>query len=273
MKLYYADAEYNDADIVVLGIPFDRTSSFIPGSRFAPQFIRQCSENIEDYSPYQDKTLLDKKICDLGDMLLSTGDWLAEIEKTVHDIVADKKLPILLGGEHTVTLPIIKALKQSFSTFSVIQFDAHCDLRDEYLGDKICHATVMRRVSDIVDIKNMYQFGMRSGMKEEFKFNKNIYTFKTLKSLSSVIDKIQKPIYLTIDVDVLDPGALPAVSTPEPGGISYRELIDSLLLFKNKKIVGADIVEYNPLAAAPYASGSTVAEILREVILILKSNQ
>lgn len=270
MKLYYADAEYNDADIVVLGIPFDRTSSFIPGSRFAPQFIRQCSENIEDYSPYQDKTLLDKKICDFGDVLLSTGDWVSEVEKKVCDIVADKKLPILLGGEHTVTLPIIRALKQGVSTFSVIQFDAHCDLRDEYLGDKICHATAMRRVSDIIDIKNMYQFGMRSGTKEEFEFNKNIHRFKTLKPLSSVIDNIREPIYLTIDVDVLDPGALPAVSTPEPGGISYHELIDSLLLFKNKKIIGADIVEYNPLAATPYASGSTVAEILRELILILK---
>jgi agmatinase len=270
MKLYYADADYNDADSVIVGIPFDRTSSFIPGSRFAPQFIRQCSENIEDYSPYQNETLSDLKICDSGDLQLCTKDWLSEVENRVSTIVRDEKFPLLLGGEHTITLPIIKALRQRYATFSVVQFDAHCDLRDEYCGESICHATVMRRVSEIVGIKNVYQFGIRSGTQEEFTFNKNLYRFEVLKPLSSVIDNITEPLYCTIDIDVLDPGILPAVSTPEPGGISYRELIDALLLFKNKTVIGADIVEYNPLAAPPYASGSTVAEIVREILLLLK---
>lgn len=270
MKLYYANAEYNDADIVICGIPFDRTSSFIPGSRFAPQFIRQCAENIEEYSPYQNKTLRGQTICDYGDLQFSSEDRLSEIKKKVDDIVADTKLPLLLGGEHTITLPIVQSLKHKYSEFSVVQFDAHCDMRDEYLGEKICHATIMRRVSDVVGIENVYQFGMRSGTKEGFAFNKNLYKFEILKPLNSVIDKIKEPIYLTIDIDVLDPGVLPAVSTPEPGGISYRELIDSLLVLKNKTIIGADLVEYNPLAAPPYASGSTVAEVLRELLLILK---
>jgi len=273
MKLDYAKAEYEDANIVVLGLPFDKTSSFIPGSRFGPQFIRQCAENIEEYSPYQNKYLLDLKICDLGDLQFNTENWLLEIEKKVSEILVDKKFPILLGGEHTITLPIIKSFKRKYSQFSVVQFDAHCDMRDEYLGEKICHTTVMRRTSDVAGIKNIYQFGMRSGTKEEFSFNNNLYKFKVFESLTSVINKIKEPIYLTIDVDVLDPGVLPAVSTPEPGGISYRELIDSLLLFKDKNIIGADIVEYNPLAAPPYASGSTVAEILRELILLLGSKR
>lgn len=271
MKLYYANSNLKDAQIVILGLPYDRTSSFIPGSRFGPEFIRLCSENIEDYSPYQGKSLFDLKICDLGDFQFSTKDWLSEAQKTVKDIFDSKKYFIFLGGEHTVTLPVIKIFKEKYSNFSMIQFDAHCDLRNEYLGEKICHTTVMRRVSEAADINNIYQFGIRSGTKEEFGLNKNLYKFKVFEHLSSVIDKIKEPIYLSIDTDVLDPGFLPAVSTPEPGGISYQELIDSLLLLKNKNIIGADIVEYNPLAASPYASGSTVAEILRELILILGS--
>jgi agmatinase len=271
MKLYYSNSNYKNADVVILGLPFDKTSSFIPGSRFGPEFIRLCSENIEDYSPYQDKSLLDLKICDLEDLQFTTKDWQLESQKALRDILDIKKQFIFLGGEHTITLPVIKAFKKRYSNFSVIQFDAHCDLRDEYLGEKICHATTMRRVSEILGINNIYQFGIRSGTKEEFEYNKNLCKFKVFEPLSSVINKIKEPIYLSIDTDILDTGVLPAVSTPEPGGISYKELIDSLLLLKNKKIIGADIVEYNPLAATPYASGSTVAEILRELILIVSS--
>jgi len=270
MKLYYATTAYNDADIIIIGLPLDRTSSFIPGSRFGPQFIRQCSENIEEYSPYQDKRLSDLKICDLGDLHFETNNWLLEIEQAVKKIFDDKKIPILLGGEHTITLPIIKALKRHYPHPSVVQFDAHCDLRDEYLGEKVCHATVIRRVSDLLGIENIYQFGIRSGTEKEFQFNKNLYKFNSYQSLKSVIGKISAPIYLTIDLDVLDPAVLPATSTPAPGGISYQELLNSLLLFKDKKIISVDIVEYNPLAASPYSSGCVAAEILREVILLVK---
>jgi agmatinase len=269
MKLYYASADVAHADIVIYGLPFDKTSSFIPGSRLGPQYIRQCAENIEDFSPYQNKSLCDVNICDLGDIRFRSADWLADIEKEVRTILHKEKIFIFLGGEHTVTFPVIKAFKQNYPKFSVIQFDAHCDLRNEYLGEKVCHATTLRRVGEIVGIDHVYQFGIRSGTKEEFAFNKNLYKFKVLEPLKKVVEKIKEPFYVTIDIDVLDPGVVPAVSTPEPGGISYRELIDALVLLRDKEIIGADIVEYNPLAASPWASGSTTAEILRELILLL----
>ncbi|UCF71520.1 MAG: agmatinase [candidate division WOR-3 bacterium] len=269
MKLYYANSTKAHADVIVLGIPYDRTSSFIPGSRFGPQFIRQCSENIEDYSPYQNKTLCDLKICDMDDIQFYGDNWLQQIEKEVSNIHDGRRSPVFLGGEHTITAPIIRAIHKKAGAFTIVQFDAHCDLRDEYLGEKDCHATAMRRVIDVLGADRVFQFGIRSGTKEEFASGKNLFKYKAFEPLSKVIDRIKDPIYITIDVDVCDPGVLPAVSTPEPGGISYRELIDSLILFKGKRVIAGDIVEYNPLAAPPYASGSTVAEVLRELILVM----
>jgi agmatinase len=269
MKLYYANSSLEDAQVAVLGLPYDRTSSFIPGSRFGPQFIRQCSGNIEDYSPYQNRSLSDLKICDMGDVEFYGDNWLAQIEKEVFDIFDGKRLPVFLGGEHTITASIVRSIHKKKGDFTVVQFDAHCDLRDEYLGEKDCHATAMRRVIDALGADRVYQFGIRSGTREEFESGKKLFKYKAVEPLSKVIGEITEPVYISIDVDVLDPGVLPAVSTPEPGGISYRELIDSLILFKDKQVIGADIVEYNPLAGPPYASGSTVAEIVREVILAM----
>jgi agmatinase len=259
MSLYYANSSLKDAQVIVYGLPYDRTSSFIPGSRFGPQYIRQCAENIEDYSPYQNKSLGDLRICDLGDILFYGEDWLGQIEEETAKIIDCARLPIFLG---------VRAMKKKCGSFTLVQFDAHCDLRDEYLGEKNCHATAMRRAIDTLGADHVYQFGIRSGTKEEFESGRNLYKFEVLKPLTKVFNDIKEPIYISIDIDVLDPAAMPAVSTPEPGGISYRELVDSLLLFEKKKIIGADIVEYNPLAAPPFASGSTVAEVLRELILV-----
>lgn len=268
MKLYYAGSSFEEADIVITGIPYDQTSSFLPGSKYGPEFIRFCSENIEDYSPYQDKSMNALKICDLDDLTFDMDNWFEVVEQKVKQMYDKEKFFIFLGGEHTISMPIIKALKGIYSDLAVIQFDAHCDLRDEYQGKKMCHASVMRRVSEMIGVDHLYQFGIRSGTKEEFAFGRNIYKFEVFKQLSSIIMQIKGPVYLSIDVDVLDPGVLPAVSTPEPGGISYQELIKALLLLNDKKLIGADIVEYNPLTASPYASGSTVAEILREMVLV-----
>lgn len=269
MKLYYANSTLAEARVVVLGVPYDRTSSFIPGSRFGPQFIRQCANNIEDYSPYQDRTLGDLAICDLGDIQFDGKDWLAQVEAEVSSVFDGRRRPVFLGGEHTVTPQIVRAIHKKAGDFTLVQFDAHCDLRDDYLGEKDCHATAMRRSIDVLGIDRVYQFGIRSGTREEFQAGKHLFKYKAFEPLSKIVDRIAGPVYITIDIDVLDPGVMPAVSTPEPGGISYRELIDSLLLFRGRPVIGADIVEYNPLAAPPYASGSTAAEVLRELILVM----
>jgi agmatinase len=269
MKLEYADHDFKTSDLVVIGFPYDRTASFLPGARFAPEYIRLCTTNIEGYSPYQNQSLDRKKICDLGDHYFRTADHIADMEREASRICRAGKRAIFLGGEHTITYPVVKAIRKIKGSFSVIQFDAHADLRDSFHGEKISHACVLRRVSEVVGVKNIYQFGIRSGTAEEFSFHKQLYKFEVLKPLKKILHKIKDPVYLTIDVDVLDPGVLPCVGTPEPGGISFKELLASLMLFKGRKIVGADIVEYNPLAASPWVSGSLVAEILRELVLVM----
>ncbi|MGQ9664879.1 MAG: agmatinase [bacterium] len=269
MIIEYANSNLEQAEIVIIGFPFDRTSSFIPGARFGPRYIRMCAENIEWFSPYQNRTLESLKIADLGDYEFHTEDQIKEIEKKAFELYKKGKTTIFLGGEHTISFPIIKGISNVVKKISVIHFDAHADLRDDYRGEKISHATTIRRVSEIVGLRNIYQFGIRSGTEQEFGMNKNLFRFTALKPLRKIINKISDPIYITIDVDVIDPSALPAVATPEPNGITFKELIDALLLLKNRKIIGADIVEYNPLATSPWASGSLVAAILRELILIV----
>jgi len=269
MKLEYANYDFKAADLVVVGLPYDRTASFLPGTRFGPEYIRLCTANIEGYSPYQKRSVDRMKICDLGDHGFAAADPILEMERVASRIYRSGKRAVFLGGEHTITYPVVKAIRKIKGPFSVIHFDAHCDLRDSFRGEKISHACALRRVSEVVGVKNIYQFGIRSGTAEEFVFHKQLYKFEVLKPLKKIINKIKYPVYLTIDLDVLDPGVLPAVGTPEPGGISFQELLDSLMLFKIRKIIGADIVEYNPLAASPWASGSLVAELLRELVLIM----
>ncbi len=268
MKLDFANSGYKEAKIVILGFPFDRTSSFIPGSRFGPEYIRQASYNIEGYSVFQKRSLAEIKICDMGDHFFGFSAPLKEIEIEVGKIYKAKKTGIFLGGEHTISLGIVRALKRFYHNLSVIQFDAHADLRNEFLGEKICHATVMKNIGVIIGESNLFQLGIRSGLKEEMEKAKNLFPSTVLEHTSKIREAIgRRPVYLSIDVDVLDPGFLPCVATPEPGGITYQELVKSLIDLKSLNLIGADIVEYNPLAASPLPSGSVVAGLLKELIL------
>jgi len=271
MALYYAASAFPDADIVILGIPYDRTSSFIPGSRFGPAYIRIAADNVESYSPYQKLDLTGLNIHDAGDMSFADLRWpavKAQIENEARRIRSAGKLPLFLGGEHSITGPIVAACRESLPDLAVVQFDAHADLRSEFLGEEHSHATAMFRAGAAIGPDNVFQYGIRSGTRDEFDGARHLHPFTVLDPLRKTIGRYRnRPVYLTIDVDVLDPGVMPAVSTPEPGGVGYTELIQAVMELNECRIVGIDIVEYNPLANRDLASASLAASLLREVIL------
>ncbi len=261
---------YNNARIVMLGLPFDGTCSYRPGSRFAPERLRLASWGLEDYSPVFDKHLDEVMFYDAGELEFPFGNTiktLEVIEDNARAVFNDNKKYLGIGGEHLVTLPALKACKEKYDNLAVIHFDAHTDLRDDYLGEKFSHASVMRRIGEIIGFENIKQIGIRSGLKEEFELMKK---FNTLVNNSSDLDVLSdKKIFLTIDVDVLDPSVLPGTGTPEPDGMLYRELAQWIKFLKKFDIVGADIVELSPDYDKSEVSTAIVSKIVRDVLMIL----
>ncbi|MFA5719868.1 MAG: agmatinase [Acholeplasmataceae bacterium] len=269
-------SEYQESKVVIFSAPLDATTSYRPGTRFAGNHIRIDSIGIEWYSPYFDKSLKDYHTCDIGDLVIPMGDVegaLDVIYQTTKQLIKDKKIPMMIGGEHLVTYPVVKALLEKHQDLHIIHLDAHTDLRDEFLGMKLSHATVIRRCYEAG--AKVFSFGIRSGDKDEFLWAKeHIYLRKfDLETLEDIIlDINDKPVYITIDLDILDPGVFPGTGTPEPGGIQYKELLEAIDAFKGlNKIVGADIVELNPLLDPSGASTMAAIKTLRELILLLHS--
>lgn len=267
------DHEYDDSDIVMFGAPFDGTTSYRPGTRFASAAIRNESYGIETYSPYQDKDLLDKKIFDAGDLEFGFGNperVLQTIEEMTQMILEDNKKPVMIGGEHLVTLGTVRAVAKKYPDLHIIHFDAHADLRDEYLGEKLSHASVMRRCHEIVGDDRIYQFGIRSGDREEFLWAKDhVFTQKfNLDRLDSVVELLRgKPVYLTIDLDVLDPSVFPGTGTPEAGGVTFMDLIQALNKVFKLNIVALDMNELSPVYDQSGASTALACKLLRELLL------
>ena len=273
------DSEYSEADIVLFGAPFDSTTSFRPGARFGSAAIRHESFGIETYSPYQDKDLLDKKVFDCGDLELSFGSpeaALADIEEQSKKILEDGKLPILIGGEHLVTLGSVRAVFEKYPDLQIIHFDAHCDLRDDYLGVNLSHACVLRRCYDLVGDGKIHQFCIRSGDREEFIFAKehtdmHKFSFDGLQEVVSELAANNTPVYFTIDLDCLDPSVFCGTGTPEAGGVSFKELLNAILTVSKTNIVGADINELAPMLDNSGASTAVACKVLRELILSINS--
>jgi len=271
------DKEYDDAKIVLFGAPFDSTTSFRPGTRFASKAMRSESFGIETYSPYQDKDLEETFIFDAGDLELPFGNTekvLNEIERLTAEIVENDKIPVMIGGEHLVTLGAVRAVAKKYPDLHIIHFDAHTDLREDYLGEPLSHATVIRRVWDIVGDDKIFQFGIRSGEKYEFEFAaQHTYMNKfNLNGLSEVVKKLQgKPVYFTLDLDVLDPSIFPGTGTPEAGGIAFNELLQAVLSMSGLNIVGCDIDELSPVYDQSGVSTAVACKILREILLILEA--
>ncbi|MDY4518719.1 MAG: agmatinase [Candidatus Spyradocola sp.] len=275
------DAEYADASIVLFGAPFDSTTSFRPGARFGPAAMRHESFGLETYSPYQDADLTDYAVFDSGDLELCFGSAeqaLRDIEERAEVILRDGKLPVLLGGEHLVTLGSFRAVFRHHPNVHVIHFDAHADLRDDYLGAKLSHACVLRRCHELVGDGRIHQFCIRSGEREEFRFaarHTDLHAL-TLDGLDEVVDQLKAsgaPVYFTIDLDCLDPSAFPGTGTPEAGGVSFTQLLAAMRKVAECRIVGADVNELAPMLDASGASTATACKVLRELLLAILKNR
>lgn len=271
------EASFEEATTVLFGAPFDSTTSFRPGTRFASRVIRADSFGLETYSPYQDKDLEDIAVFDAGDLELSFGRVdlaLADIRQQTATILAAKKRPFMIGGEHLVTLGAFEAVVEQYPDVHVIQFDAHTDLRDTYLDAKLSHATVIRRVHDMIGDDKIYQFGIRSGERAEFAFAKEHthlqkFDFTGLTEIVAQLKAKEVPIYFTLDLDVLDPAAFPGTGTPEAGGVMFPELLQAILDISVLPIVGIDVNELSPQYDLSGASTALAGKIIREILLAI----
>ena len=251
------DAGYAGAKIVLFGAPFDSTTSFRPGARFGPSAIRRESYGLELYSPYQGKELTDTPVFDSGDIELPFGSpeaALSAVEERAAIILSDGKLPFLLGGEHLVTLGAVRAAVRKYPDLHILHFDAHADLRDDYLGQKLSHACVLRRCHELTGDNKIFQFGIRSGDRSEFEWGRGHVS--------------GKPVYLTCDLDVLDPAVFPGTGTPEPGGVSFDALRRALTLAcTSLNVVAADVNELSPHYDMSGASTAVACKIVREILI------
>ncbi|MCM1298280.1 MAG: agmatinase [Firmicutes bacterium] len=267
--------EYREADKVIFGAPFDGTTSYRPGTRFASQYIRNESYGIETYSPYQDKDLEDIRVFDGGDLELPFGNAeraLAMIEEYEAAVLADGKMPIMIGGEHLVTLGAVRAVLKKYPDLTVIQFDAHADLREDYLGERLSHACVLRRCHDLVGDGRIYQFGIRSGEREEFMFAKEhtVMCKFDFARLGVLCREIKTPVYLTVDLDVLDSSVFPGTGTPEAGGVGFNDLVTAIITVGGlTNVVAADINELSPHYDPGGTSTALACKTLRELLLAI----
>ena len=268
-----ANASFEKSRGVILGCPYDGSASFRPGARFGPSAIRRASWGIETFSPYSKKDLSQCSIHDMGDLELPLGEKkisLNLIRKALARILSGDKFPILLGGDHLITLPIIEEILKISPRLHLIHIDAHTDLREDYLGESLSHSTVMRKVINHLGEGRLFQIGIRSGTEEEFRLAREMKSIVSLQppSLSSMIKRLRdQPVYITLDLDVIDPSLLPGVGAPEPGGLSFQEFISLLKKLQALRVIGFDMVELTPDYDPTQISSITASVILREMIL------
>lgn len=271
------ESSFKEASIVLYGAPFDSTTSFRPGARFGPSAMRHESFGLETYSPYQDKDLIDISVFDSGDLELCFGSSeiaLSDIQKRAEEILKAGKFPLLLGGEHLVTLGAVRAAAAKYPDLHIIHFDAHADLRDDYLGAKLSHACVLRRCHEIVGDGHIHQFCIRSGEREEFQFASrhtdfHPFTFEGLEETVRELKEKQVSVYFTIDLDCMDPSVFPGTGTPEAGGVSFLELLKAIRTVSQANLVGADVNELAPMLDASGVSTATACKVLRELLLAI----
>ena len=274
MNFIAAEADFDEARAVIFGAPFDGTTSFRPGTRFGPGAIRAESDGIETYSPCQSKDLEDIAVFDSGDLLLPFGNTEAVLEEIcarTAEILEAGKMPVMLGGEHLVTLGAVRAMVQKYPELHIIHFDAHTDLRDDYLGERLSHATVIRRCHDLLGDGRIHQFGIRSGERAEWDFafaHTDFHPFNVKDVLDVVLALgSDVPVYVTLDLDVLDPSLFCGTGTPEAGGVFFQDLEEALLALEALNVVGFDMNELSPHYDASGVSTAVACKVLREMLL------
>ncbi len=254
-------------DVILLGCPLDATSSFRGGTRFAPDSIRKASWTLETYSPYLKLDLEDISFRDAGDLELRQGDLglsLDLIEAAAAEMAGIGSRALILGGEHLITWPILKAVKGLLGDIQVVHFDAHCDLRDDYVGQRLSHATVMKRVKELGGVE-IASIGIRSGTRQEFG---ELVPIGSPEALTARLKK-ELPVYITFDMDVFDPSLAPGVTTPEPGGLFFKEVMEYFRVLMGMNIAGADIVELSPDYDTTLVSSITAAKVAREILMLM----
>lgn len=268
-----SDETPNNSEWIMIGVPFDGTCSFRPGTRFAPEQIRVASRGIETYSPYFNKDLDDISFYDAGELDLPFGntqrvlDMVYDVTREV--LVAGKKY-FGIGGEHLVSYPAIKAYYEKYPDLYVVHFDAHTDLRDEYLGEPLSHSTVIKKVADLIGFDNLSQVGIRSGESYEFELMKKHNTLvKSAEDFRDILSGIKgRPVFITLDLDVLDPSVLPGTGTPEVGGFSFSELMSYFKVLAGSNIVGMDMLELSPFLDTSANSTVAAAKVAREMLCV-----
>ena len=272
-----AGDDYSESSLVIVGAPMDLTVSFRPGTREGPRSIRQASYGLEEYSIDLDRDLREVVFCDAGDVPVlpgSVGESLRRIGRAAAEIMAGGRLPVFLGGEHLISLPVITEAARFYQDLAVVHLDAHADMRDEYLGERLSHATVMRRVAEIIGGENIFQFGIRSGCKEEIEFARrsgHLYCNQLLEPLAECLPVLEgRPVYVTLDIDVVDPAYAPGTGTAEPGGCSAAEIVKAVHLLGKLNVVGFDLVEVSPVYDPSQRTALLAAKIVREAVLSFK---
>lgn len=262
------------AKVVLFGAPMDYTVSFKAGSRFGPHGIRQASHGLEDYSPALDDRLSRVKFADVGDLVLPFGNVKGSLDviyEATKEIVEAGQIPFMLGGEHLVSYPAVRAVAEKHKDLVLLHFDAHTDLRDEFFGEALSHATVIKKITEFLPSKNIYQFGIRSGEQHEFEYaatHTHLVQDHVLEPLTQILPEIDgRPIYITLDIDVMDPAFAPGTGTQESGGISSLEMLKALRLLKGQNIVGFDLVEVSPPNDTSGITSVLGAKLVREAII------
>ncbi|ACV64278.1 agmatinase [Desulfofarcimen acetoxidans DSM 771] len=265
---------YEQSAVVITGVPMDFTVSFRPGSRFGPQEIRQVSFGLEEYSYYLNRDLRDFTFFDYGDLILPYGnikECLKRIGQVAEKLFSEGKFPLVLGGEHLISLPFIEKAAAFYPGLALIHLDAHADLREDYMGEVYSHATVIRRAVEAVGGRNVYQFGIRSGDGSEFAYARketNFYPDEVIGPLKKILQQLgDRPVYVTMDIDVVDPAYAPGTGTAEPGGITSREALQVIHLLGQTRVIGFDLVEVSPPYDATQRTSLLAAKLVREIIL------